>query len=165
MLAFEVLEIKFDFSHLAVNVTIGNDGLGALDIALLIVYSIEQDGQLSLLSDVVEALFPLRVERASAFRGDTQVEFIYAFGSLSQIIRHAGVLRAEYGDAAHLTEDRSQGPEEPLLFHQEVASHASCPDVELSYQEVPVAGVWCQTDDILVGVLLRYIGCPPHVFI
>jgi len=63
MLAFEVLEIKFDFSHLAVNVTIGNDGLGALDIALLIVYSIEQDGQLSLLSDVVESFFPLRVPR------------------------------------------------------------------------------------------------------
>jgi hypothetical protein len=62
-------------------------------------------------------------------------------------------------------EDRTERPEEPLFLHQEVTLEAFRTAIELSEEEVPVAGMGSQTDNILVGVSLRYLGGPPHTFV
>ena len=72
------------------------------------------------------------------------------------------MLASPHRYASHLSEDRSQRPEEPFLLHQEVALDVLSSGVELSYQEVPVAGVWCKTDDVLLGKVDGYFLLPSH---
>jgi len=36
--------------------------------------------------------------------------------------------------------------------------------IKLTDEEIPVAGVWSQADDKLVGMVLRYFSGPSHTF-
>ena len=69
------------------------------------------------------------------------------------------------GDTAQSLEQDAKGEEEPFLLHQKVALHASGTGIKLSEDEVPVAGVGCQTDDILVGMVLRNLYGPSPALI
>ena len=73
---------------------------------------------------------------------------------LSHTIGHAGMLLTDHRDATQSFEQDAKGEEEPLLLHQKVALHASGPGIKLSEDEVPVAGMGRQTDNILVGMVL-----------
>jgi hypothetical protein len=63
-----------------------------------------------------------------------------------------------------MSEDGSQGPEEPLFFHQEVALHALAFAIKLPDEKIPVAGMWCKADDVFVGVRFGHVDFPPHLF-
>ena len=149
-LAFEVLEVEFDVAHLLVYIAVRDYHLGALDETTLVVDAEEEDRDARFLCDEVKTLLPVGVERASAFRSDAESEVLALLRLGSEVVGHAGVLAAPYGNAPHLAEDRSQGPEEPFLLHEEVALHALGVSVELTEEEVPVAGVWCEADDELL---------------
>lgn len=82
------------------------------------------------------------------------MEGLGCLGCLSHTIGHAGFLLTDHGDATQSLEQDAEGEEKPLLFHQEIALHASCTGIELSEDEVPVAGMGRQTDNILVGMVL-----------
>ena len=83
------------------------------------------------------------------------MEGLGCLGCLSHTIGHAGFLLTDHGDATQSLEQDAKGEEKPFLLHQKVALHASGTGIKLSEDEVPVAGVGCQTDDILVGMVLR----------
>lgn len=57
MFPLEVSVISFDISHVGIHVARGNKRLGASDKFLLIVHTIEQDGNARLEGDEVETLF------------------------------------------------------------------------------------------------------------
>lgn len=103
--AFEVLEILLDFMHLSLNITIGDDGLGALDESLLIVDTVEQDRESGLLGDEVEAFLPVRICRTGTFRSNAQLEDRQLAGGLCQVIGHAGAFGTPDGNASHTSED------------------------------------------------------------
>ena len=64
--------------------------------------------------------------------------------------------------AAQTPEDGTERPEEPLLLHKEIALHTYRPAVEQSKNEVPVAGMRRQTDNVFVGMVNRYFSRPSH---
>ena len=84
---------------------------------------------------------------------------------LSHTIGHAGFLLTDHGDATQSLEQDAEGEEEPFLLHQKIALHASGTGIELSKDEVPVAGVGSQTDDVFVGMILRNICGPSPALI
>lgn len=90
--AFEVLEIQLYLTHLAVNVTVGNDCAGALNQALVIVCSIKKYGYAGLLGYIIEPLFPFRSERTGALGSDAQVECLGHAGCFRKVVGHACVL-------------------------------------------------------------------------
>ena len=86
-------------------------------------------------------------------------------GCLCHCVGHAGMLPTVHGDAANTTEQGTERPEEPLFLHEKMALHAACADVQLSDDKVPVAGVGSQTDDVFVGMVLRYFSCPAPMLV
>lgn len=141
LFAFEVLEVKLDFSHILLHIARRLDDLGTLDEFLLIVQGIEMDRDASLEGYKIKALLPVGVERACALGRNAEPEGIALLRLGSQVVGHAGVLAAPYRYAAHLAEDRPQRPEKPFLLHEEVALHALGMLKELPQEEVPVAGM------------------------
>ena len=162
MSSLEILEVKFDVAHLLLYISVGDDGMYALDELLLIIQCIEQDGYLCLEGDVVETHFPVGIGRAGSFGRNAQLEVFGLHGFGSQMVSHAGVLGTPYGNAAQLLEQRTQWPEEPFFFHEEITLHADSPAVEQPYEKIHVAGVWSQADDELVRMWLRNVRSPSH---
>ena len=107
--------------------------------------------QFAIQGNVVEALFPLGGGLARALRGDAQAEGVHFQGLLCGYVRHALLLVAVHGNAAQFAHQYAQGPEEPFLLHQEVARKALGMAIEHAYDEVHVAGMRCQCNDVLLG--------------
>jgi hypothetical protein len=57
-----------------------------------------------------------------------------------------------------MTEQYSEGPEEPLLFHKEVGTKTFRSVIKLTNDEIPVARMRCKTDDVFVRVWLSDVG-------
>ena len=51
------------------------------------------------------------------------------------------------------------------IFHHEIDVHALGAHVELADKEIDVAGVWCQADDILVGMGNGDVFRPSHLLV
>lgn len=100
MFPLEVSVISFDISHVGIHVARGNKRLGASDKFLLIVHTIEQDGNARLEGDEVETLFPIRIQRTGAFWGDAQHASLFLLQVVSQVVGHAAVSVPPYGNAA-----------------------------------------------------------------
>ena len=160
LLALEVLEVKFNLSHVLIHIARRDDGLGALDEFLLIIHAVEEDRDASLLSDEIEPLLPVGIEGTCALGGDAQDEAVSLLRLVGKVVGHARMLASPYGDAAHLAEDRSQGPKEPLLLHQEVALGAFGVRLGLTEYQIPVAGMRCQANDVFLGNIHRYLLAP-----
>ena len=152
LLSLEVFEVQLDFSHIGIQVARWYNLLGARNEPFLIVCAIEQDWNSCLEGNEVESLLPVGVERTGSLGCDAETEVVSLAGFLSQVVGHAGVLASPYRYSSHLAEDGSQWPEEPFLLHQEVALDSFGMSVELSDEEVPVAGMWSKTDNILLGM-------------
>ena len=78
---------------------------------------------------------------------------------------HARLLLSEHWDAAQVTKDGAEGPEEPLFLHQEITLDTFSTHIQLSEDEIPVAGMWCQADNVLVGMVFCYFSRPSHSFV
>ena len=162
MLPFEIPEVVFDFLHLCFYVAIGIDDFGANDAFLPVIQSEEEYGQLGLQRDVVEAALPFLHWFACAFGRDTECEGLAFYGSPCQLIREAHVFLTLHRDTSHATEQRAKWPEEPLLFHHELTAESFGIAVKLSHQEIPVACVRSQCDDVFVGEAHTHVRSPPH---
>ena len=165
LFALEVFEIELDGFHVFLHVARRDDLLRTSDELSLIVDAVEQDGYSSLEGNEIESLLPVGVERSCAFWSDAEYKVLALGGLLCQVVGHAGVLAAPYGDAAHVAEDRTEGPEEPFLLHQEVALHAFGVGIELPQQKIPVASVWSQADNVFLRVSHCNFFGPPQVFV
>ena len=161
----EVLEVQLDFAHVGIQVARRDNLFCASDEALLIVYSVEQNGKSCLERNEVESFLPVGGERTGTLWCDTETEMVALTGFFSQVVGHAGVLASPYRYSSHLAEYGSQWPEEPFFLHQEIALNAFCVSVELSEKKIPVAGVWGKTDDIFLGMGYGYLLGPSQAFI
>ena len=152
MFPLEILEIRLDFLHVLFNVARRHEVFPRLDTFLLIVYAYQHDGNLGSQGDVIEPLFPFRVGRASAFRGDGQVKRIAFLDSFYQLVHHGRTLVAVYGNPSHLPEQDAQREEEPFLLHQKARLAAYGRDEQFPDNQVPVGGVRGRADDALLEV-------------
>lgn len=160
--ALEGFEILFNLAHLCFHIAVRDDGFGADDAFLSVVEAEEQDWEFGLEGDVVEAVLPFRGGLACAFRRNAETKGVALAGDGCQLVRHAGVLATLYGYATHTAEDGAERPNEPLLLHQELTAEAFGTAIELPHEEVPVAGVWCQGDDVLLWQRHADLGLPTH---
>ena len=160
--ALEGFEILFDLAHLCFHIAVRDDGFGADDAFLSVVEAEEQDWEFGLEGDVVEAVLPFRGGLARALRCNAETKGVALAGDGCQLVRHASVLATLYGYAAHAAEDGAKRPHEPLFLHQELTAEAFGTAIELSHEKVPVAGVWCQGDDVLPWQRHADLGLPTH---
>ena len=93
------------------------------------------------------------------------MELPCGFGGLCHAVGHARMLLPIDRDTTQFLEENTEWEEEPFLLHEEVALHAASTNIQLSYQEVPVAGVRSQADNKLIGMVLRYFGSPSQMFV
>ena len=134
LFAFEILKVQFDVAHVFVNISRWYYLLGALYKLSLIIYAIEQDGDLCFLSDEIKSLFPIWVKRTGPFGGYAKHK-VFSLDSLgSKIVGHACVLATPYWDTAHFPENRSQRPKEPFFLHKEIALESFCMGKKLTEQ-------------------------------
>ena len=69
------------------------------------------------------------------------------------------------GNAPKSLEDGSKRPEEPFFLHEEMALDTVGATIEKPDDEIPVAGMRSQTDDVFVGMFFGNLGRPSHSFI
>ena len=105
MLPAEILEVFFYLGHLLLHIPVGDNHLRALDESLLVVDSIQQNGEIGLHGDEIETLLPVGIRRTSALGSDAELELVHLLRLGCKIVGHAGVLRAPYGNAAPLPEN------------------------------------------------------------
>ena len=107
MSAFEMAIIFHDFFHLSFNISVGEDSLGALDEFLLIIYTIEQDRQLSLQCNEIEPAFLLTRSRSDAFGRDAEMKIGRGEGCVGQRVGQMTMFLTPNGDATDATEQRT----------------------------------------------------------
>lgn len=160
--SLEVLEIEFDLAHVLLYVARGMEGLGRDDQFLLVVDGVEDDGEAGFLGNKVKTLLPVGIERTGALRGDADHKPVGLAGGLGETVGEGGTAVAPNGNAAQMAEEGTQGPEEPLTLHEEVAPDAFGARIEQADDEVPVAGMGGETDDAFRGEIGRDLFSPPH---
>ena len=101
----------------------------------------------------------------SAFLAMTKKPFVHRFRISGEVVGQTGVLRAIDRYAAKMAEQNAQRPEKPFLFHQEVDFPSLGSGIQLTEQEIPVACVWSQANDVFVGMGCGHVFPPPHVFV
>lgn len=165
MFTLKILEIQLYFPHFRLNVPARNDALCTLDVLALVVKSIQQNRYLSLQGNIIETPFPLRVCRARALRSDAQPKRSRLPRRFRQIVCHTSMLGTPHRDTTHFFETIAQWPKEPLFLHEEVTLQAFGKGIQLAYEKVPIARVWCQTYNILGWTFDGHISCPAQSFI
>lgn len=160
MLAFERFEIELYLTHLLIKIACRNERFGTLYELFLKIDAIKENWDLSFKCNVIEPLFPVRIERASALGGDTKTERGRLLGCVGQVVGHAGVTVSKHRDAAQSPEQRSERPEEPFFLHQEVDVQPFGTGIELSEDKVPIAGVGCETNNKFLRMGYRHVGLP-----
>ena len=158
--AFERFEIELYLTHLLLEIACRNKRSGTLYELFLKIDAIKENWDLSFKRNVIEPLFPVRVERASALGGDTKTERGRLLGCVGQVVGHAGVSVSKHGYAAQPSEQRPERPEEPFFLHQEVDVQPFGTGIELSEDKVPVAGVGCETNNKFLRMGYRHAGLP-----
>ena len=160
--SLEILEIEFDLAHVLLYVARGMEGLGRDDQFLLVVDGVEDDGEAGFLGNKVKTFLPVGIERTGALRGDADHKPVGLASGLGEAVGEGGTAVAPNGNAAQVAEERTQGPEEPLTLHKEVAPDAFGARIEQADDEVPVAGMGGETDDAFRGEIGRDLFSPPH---
>ena len=158
--AFERFEIELYFTHLLLKIACRDERSGTLYEFFLKIDAIKENRNLSFKRNVIEPLFPIRVERAGALGGDTKTERARLLGCVGQVVGHAGVTVSKHGDAAQPSEQRSERPEEPFFLHQEVDVQPFGTGIELSEDKIPIAGVGCETNNKFLRMVYRHVGLP-----
>lgn len=150
MLAPEGLEVELYFPHLAFYVARGGNRPGAYDATAGVVEPIEQDGDVRLLGDVVEATLPLGLKLTGALGGYAQAEGAVAAGLFSKLVGKTVVLRPMNGYPSDTAEKGAKWPEKPFLLHEEATAEALGSAEKQTKDEVPVTGVRGQSDNTLL---------------
>ena len=84
---------------------------------------------------------------------------------LSHTVCHAGMPLTDHWNTPQSFEQNAQREEKPFFLHQKITLHTSRTRIKLSEDEVPVAGVGRQTDDVFVGMVLGYLCGPSPALI
>ena len=137
------------------DVSVGDDGLGADNLPFGEVEPIKQDGNLCLEGDIVEALLPIGLGFARAFRSNAEPEGLGLFSLLCYDVGRVHLFATIDGYSAKPPHQDAHGPEEPFLLHQEVTMKAFGPTVEVADNEVPVARVRSKGYDAFFGQRFR----------
>ena len=101
----EGFEVAFDFPEIVFHVSGGDDLSGAFNPFTLIIQSVEQNGNLGLLSNKIEALFPVGIERTGSLGCHAEMKLGGFAGLVGQEVGHARLSAAPYGNAAEASED------------------------------------------------------------
>ena len=165
MTTFEILKIIFYFSHVGVDVAAWYETFRALYQFFAVIKPVKEYRQVCFQGYVVKTFLPFGVERTCAFRCYAEAEACLRCRRFGKLVGHSFVFGAVYGYAANFPEHKSERPEEPLFFHQEVDVHPFSPHIQLAYQEVDVACVWSKADYEFVRVFLGHVFHPAHPFI
>ena len=84
--AFERFEIELYFTHLLLKIACRDERPGTFYELFLKIDAIKENRDLGFKRNVIEPLFPIRVERASALGGDTKTERARLLGCVGQVV-------------------------------------------------------------------------------
>lgn len=160
----EVFEVHLDVVHLLVGIPVGYDRLRATDCLRRIVNAIEQNRQSGLQCDIVESLFPFRCARPCSLGCDAEVEGFAFAGHCCQLVGQACFSVAPHRNSSQTPHQYAQRPEKPFMFHQEIATKSHGTAVEQAQDEVKVARMRCQCDDVFVFHRDGNHGFPSYYF-
>jgi hypothetical protein len=75
------------------------------------------------------------------------------------------VLLPVNGYAACSLEENTEGPDEPLVFHEVIDFHALSSGIQLTEDEIPVTRMRRKANDELVRMLHRNFLLPAHLLV
>ena len=126
MFSLKVLEIKFDFSHVYINISRRHDGFRCRDHLLAVIDTDQYDGYLRFQGDIIKTLFPIWICLAGSFGRDSQMKLFAFVEMFDHLIHQRSFPTTVYGNPADCFEKKSEWKEKPFFLHHETSLTTLC---------------------------------------